>query len=161
MSEDQRPIFTIEKVYVRDMSLEIPNAPQIFLEREAPQIDVQMQTRGGQIAEDGMYESVLTVTITSRIGDKVMFLVEVQQAGIFRIRNIPQSDIEPVLGIGCPNILFPYLREAVSTVVSHAGFPPVMLNPVNFETLYYQGKQQAEANGAVAEKVDGETKTTH
>lgn len=161
MSEDQRPIFTIEKVYVRDMSLEIPNAPQIFLEREAPQIDVQMQTRGGQIAEDGMYESILTVTITSRIGDKVMFLVEVQQAGIFRIRNIPQSDIEPVLGIGCPNILFPYLREAVSTVVSHAGFPPVMLNPVNFETLYYQGKQQAEANGAIADKVDGETKTTH
>lgn len=161
MSEEQRPIFTIEKVYVRDMSLEIPNAPQIFLEREAPQIDVQMQTRGGQIAEDGMYESVLTVTITSKIGDKVMFLVEVQQAGIFRIRNIPQSDIEPVLGIGCPNILFPYLREAVSTVISHAGFPPVMLNPVNFETLYYQGKQQAEANGAVADKTDAETQTTH
>jgi preprotein translocase subunit SecB len=91
----------------------------------------------------------------------VMFLVEVQQAGIFRIRNIPQSDIEPVLGIGCPNILFPYLREAVSTVISHAGFPPVMLNPVNFETLYYQGKQQAEANGAVTDKTDGETKTTH
>lgn len=140
--KDEQPVFTIEKLYVKDISLEIPNAPQIFLEREPPQVDVQLHTQGNPV-EEGIYHVVLTVTITAKVKDKTMFLVEVGQAGIFRIRNVPQNEIESVLGIACPNILFPYAREAVSDVVTRAGFPPVILNPINFEALYRQ--RQAEA----------------
>lgn len=142
---DQEPqaVFAIEKLYVKDASLEVPNAPNIFLEREAPEIDVQLATQSSPIGED-VYETSLTATVTAKIGDKVMFLVEVTQAGIFRIAQIPAEQLEPVLGIGCPNIVFPYLRETVSDLVSRAGFPPVILNPVNFEALYMQQKQEQE-----------------
>jgi preprotein translocase subunit SecB len=126
---------------VKDASLEVPNAPNIFLEREAPEIDVQLATQSAPIAED-VYETSLTATVTAKIGDKVMFLVEVTQAGIFRIAQIPAEQLDPVLGIGCPNIVFPYLRETVSDLVNRAGFPPVILNPVNFEALYMQQKQE-------------------
>ena len=142
----QQPIFSIEKLYVKDLSLEIPNAPQIFLEREAPQVDIQLHHSASTV-EDGLYESVLTVTVTAKIGEKTVFLVEAGQAGIFTIRNVPQADIEPVLGITCPSILFPYAREVISDAVMRAGFPPVLLNPVNFEALYQAQKQ------AVAEQV--------
>ena len=143
MNEQLQPVFAIEKIYVKDLSLEIPNAPNIFLERDAPEINMQLGGKN-QTIDDGLYEVLLTVTITAKIKDKVMFLVEVQQAGIFRIRNVSDEEIEPVLGIGCPNILFPYLREAVSDTVTRAGFPPVILNPVNFEAIYQQKK--AETN---------------
>ena len=143
MDEQLQPVFAIEKIYVKDLSLEIPNAPNIFLERDAPEINMQLGGKN-QTIDDGLYEVLLTVTVTAKIKDKVMFLVEVQQAGIFRIRNVPDEEIEPVLGIGCPNILFPYLREAVSDTVIRAGFPPVILNPVNFEAIYQQKK--AETN---------------
>ena len=143
MDEQLQPVFAIEKIYVKDLSLEIPNAPNIFLERDAPEINMQLGGKN-QTIDDGLYEVLLTVTITAKIKDKVMFLVEVQQAGIFRIRNVSDEEIEPVLGIGCPNILFPYLREAVSDTVTRAGFPPVILNPVNFEAIYQQKK--AETN---------------
>jgi len=138
----QQPIFSIEKLYVKDLSLEIPNAPQIFLEREAPQVDIQLHHSASTV-EDGLYESVLTVTVTAKIGEKTVFLVEAGQAGIFSIRNVPQADIEPVLGITCPSILFPYAREVISDAVVRAGFPPVLLNPVNFEALYQAQKQAA------------------
>jgi preprotein translocase subunit SecB len=138
----QQPIFSIEKLYVKDLSLEIPNAPQIFLEREAPQVDIQLHHSASTV-EDGLYESVLTVTVTAKIGEKTVFLVEAGQAGIFTIRNVPQADIEPVLGITCPSILFPYAREVISDAVMRAGFPPVLLNPVNFEALYQAQKQAA------------------
>ncbi|BBO99788.1 protein-export chaperone SecB [Sulfuriferula nivalis] len=145
---DQEPqaVFAIEKLYVKDASLEVPNAPNIFLEREAPEIDVQLATQSAPIAED-VYETSLTATVTAKVGDKIMFLVEVTQAGIFRIAQIPAEQLDPVLGIGCPNIVFPYLRETVSDLVNRAGFPPVILNPVNFEALYMQQKQEL-ANGA-------------
>ena len=143
MSEQQQPVFSIEKIYVKDLSLEVPNAPQIFLEREAPQIDVQLNTTSGVVSE-GVYETVLTVTITAKLQEKTMFLVEAVQAGIFQIRNVPSQEIDPVLGIACPNILFPYLREVVSDVVTRAGFPPVLLNPVNFEAIYQQQLQQKQ-----------------
>lgn len=147
--EQQQAVFTIEKIYVKDLSLEIPNAPMIFMQRETPQIDVQLHHQGGML-EEGVYETVLTVTVTAKLAeDKTMFLVEVAQAGIFQIRNIPQADLEPVLGVTCPNILFPYVRETISDVVSRAGFPPVLLNPVNFESMYQQ--QQAQQPEAVAE----------
>ncbi|MXS83558.1 protein-export chaperone SecB [Nitrosomonas oligotropha] len=145
MSEQQQPVFAIEKIYVKDLSLEIPNAPNIFLERDTPEINLQLGTKSQGIGE-GLYEVLLTVTVTAKIKDKNMFLVEAQQAGIFRIRNIPAGEIEPVLGIGCPNILFPYLREVVSDIVTRAGFPPVILNPVNFEAIYQQKNAETKPN---------------
>jgi preprotein translocase subunit SecB len=144
MSDAQnQPVFSIEKLYVKDISLEIPNAPQIFLEREAPQVDIQLHHNSTRV-DDGVYQTVLTVTVTAKIGEKTLFLVEAGQAGIFVIRNIPEADMEPVLGIACPNILYPYVREVVSDMVSRAGFPPVVLAPVNFEALY-QAQRQAQA----------------
>jgi len=145
MSEQQQPVFAIEKIYVKDLSLEIPNAPNIFLERDTPEINLQLGTKSQGIGE-GLYEVLLTATVTAKIKDKNMFLVEAQQAGIFRIRNIPDGEIDPVLGIGCPNILFPYLREVVSDVVTRAGFPPVILNPVNFEAIYQQKNAETKLN---------------
>jgi len=140
--EQEQPVFSIEKLYVKDLSLEIPNAPQIFLERDAPQVDVQLQTEGKSLQE-GIYDVVLSITVTAKIGERTVFLVEVAQAGIFQIRNVPEGDLDPILGIACPNILFPYAREVVSDAVTRAGFPPVVLNPMNFEALYQQRQQQA------------------
>ncbi len=145
MSEQQQPVFAIEKIYVKDLSLEIPNAPNIFLERDTPEINLQLGAKNQGIGEE-LYEVLLTVTVTAKIKDKIMFLVEAQQAGIFRISNIPNGEIDPVLGIGCPNILFPYLREVVSDVVTRAGFPPVILNPVNFEAIYQQKRAETKLN---------------
>lgn len=142
MSE-QQPVFSIEKLYVKDLSLEIPGAPKSFLEKEAPQVDVSLHTQGSSI-DDGLFEVAITITVTAKIADKTLFLVEASQAGIFQIRNIPQAEIDPILGITCPNILFPYLREVISDVVTRAGFPPVLLNPINFEALYQQRLQQAQ-----------------
>ena len=148
MSEAQQssnqPLFSIEKVYVKDLSLEIPNAPQAFLEREAPQVDIQLHHNSSGV-EDGVFETVLTVTVTAKANEKTMFLVEVAQAGIFVARNIPAQELEQVLGIACPNILFPYVREVVSDTVVRAGFPPVILSPVNFEAIYASQRQQAPA----------------
>jgi preprotein translocase subunit SecB len=155
---EQQPVFSIEKIYIKDLSLEIPHAPKIFLEREAPEVNIQLHSKGDRI-DEGMYEVVLTITVTAKIKEKTMFLVEVQEAGIFQIRHVPESDMDPVLSIACPNILFPYLREAVSDVVTRAGFNAVILNPVNFEALYYQRKQQAENASA---QHNGETQAvTH
>ena len=138
MSEAQQsnqPVFSIEKVYVKDLSLEIPNAPQIFLEREAPQVDIQLHHNSNAV-EDGVYQTMLTVTVTAKVGEKTLFLVEATQAGIFVARNIPTGELDAVLGIACPNILFPYIREVISDTVVRAGFPPVILSPVNFEAIY-------------------------
>lgn len=142
--EQQQPTFAIEKIYLKDASVEVPNAPQIYLSRETPQVDVQIHTQGGAV-DEGIYEVVVTVTVTAKVeGEKTMFLVEAGQAGVFTLRNIPQDDMEPILGITCPNILFPYVREAVSDLVSRAGFPPVILSPVNFEAMYAQNHAQAD-----------------
>ncbi len=145
--EEQHPIFNIEKIYVRDLSLEVPNAPGVFLQNEAPQVGIELQNKAAMI-EDGVFEVVITITVTSKIQDKVAFLVEVAQAGIFIIRNIPQENVSGILGVACPNILFPYAREAVSDLVTRAGFPPVLLNPINFEALYMQQLQQQQAENA-------------
>ncbi|MEI7843765.1 MAG: protein-export chaperone SecB [Gallionellaceae bacterium] len=141
---EQQAIFNIEKLYVKDLSLEIPNAPAIFLERENPQVDLQLNTSSSQI-EEGVYEVTITVTVTAKIGEqeKVMFLVEAKQAGIFQLRNLPAQEMEPVLAVVCPNILYPYLREVVSDVVVRAGFAPVILSPINFDVLYQQQKNKA------------------
>lgn len=160
MSDVQPPVFGIEKIYVKDLSLEIPNAPRIFLERETPEVNIQLHSKGERI-DEGMYEVLLTVTVTAKVKDKTMFLVEVGQAGIFQIRHVPEAEMDPVLGIACPNILFPYLRETVSDIVTRAGFHAVILSPVNFEALYHQGKQQAELEATEAAKLEETNKTTH
>jgi preprotein translocase subunit SecB len=140
--QNNQPVFSIEKVFVKDLSLEIPNAPQVFLEREAPTVDIQLHHNSTGV-EDGVYQTVLTVTVTAKVKDKTMFLVEASQAGIFVARNIPEQELEAVLAIACPNILFPYVREVVSDIVVRAGFPPVILSPVNFEAIY-QAQRDAQ-----------------
>ncbi|TDI81857.1 MAG: protein-export chaperone SecB [Betaproteobacteria bacterium] len=147
MKEQQQRFFNIEKIYVKDLSLEISNAPLVFLDSEAPKIDLQMQINDKYINE-GMYEVVLTATVTAKTKDKTIFLVEVLQAGIFQIRNIEEVEMATILNIACPNVIFPYMRETISDIVTRAGFPPVILSPVNFEALYNESKQQATTNGS-------------
>lgn len=142
--QPQQPTFQIEKIYVKDLSLELPNAPQVFLESSQPQLEVQIHNESRQIS-DGTYEAVVTVTVTARAGEKTLFLAEVAQAGIFTIRGVPGADLDPLLGIACPNILYPYAREAISDLVGRGGFPPVLLAPVSFESLYAQRQQAAAA----------------
>jgi preprotein translocase subunit SecB len=149
MSEAAQPTFAIEKIYLKDMSVEVPNAPEIFLEREAPKVDVNIQSNGRAV-QDGMFEVVLTITITAKVNDKSLFLVEVAQAGLFQIRNVPQQDMGPLLGIACPNTLFPYARETISTVTTRAGFSPVVLAPMSFEGIYQQQLQRMQEQQAQA-----------
>ena len=151
--KEETPFFAIEKLYVKDLSVEVPNAPAVFTENGNPEINLQLQTAGTKISDD-LYEAVLTTTVTAKTGEKTLFLVEVRQAGVFRIRNIPEENLEPLLSIACPNVLFPYAREAVSDSINRAGFPPVLLQPVNFEAMYaariQQQQQQAQAETAKA-----------
>ena len=137
---EAQPSFQIEKIYIKDLSLELPNAPQIFLQSENPQLEIQVRNEGQKFS-DPLYEVVVTVTVTARVGEKTLFLAEAAQAGIFSLRDIPEPDIAPLLGIACPNILYPYVREAISDMVTRAGFPPVLLAPVSFEALYAQRNQ--------------------
>ncbi|MGC2166599.1 MAG: protein-export chaperone SecB [Gallionella sp.] len=141
--DSKQPEFGMEKIYVKDLSLEIPHAPQIFLDRTSPQIDVQLHTQANSI-EESLYEVLVVTTVTAKLEEKVMFLIEAKQAGIFRLRNIPTQEVEQVLAVMCPNILFPYLREVVSDIAVRAGFAPVLLNPINFEMIYQQHKRQAQ-----------------
>ncbi|MGA8146422.1 MAG: protein-export chaperone SecB [Gallionellaceae bacterium] len=145
-TQQQPPLFNIEKLFVKDLSLEIPHAPGIFLERAQPQIDMQLSSQAATV-EEGVYEVTVTATITARMTEKnlVAFLIEVKQAGVFVVRNMPHEELEQVLAIVCPNILYPFLREAVSDMSVRAGFSPVLLNPVNFEAMYHQQKLQQTA----------------
>lgn len=145
-TNDSAPVFSIEKIYVKDLSLEVPNAPQCFLEREQAQVNLQMQT-GGEAVGEGIFNVVLTLTVTAKIGEKTHFLVEAAQAGIFQIRNVPQEELEPIVAVACPNILFPYARETISDAITRAGFPPVLLAPVNFEAIYRQRLEQQATTG--------------
>jgi len=137
MSDPQQPSFGIEKIYVKDLSLEVPGGPQTFMQQESPQLEVQI-TQNSQRVGDALFEVTLVVTVTAKSGDKTLFLVEASQAGVFQIRNLTEADLPPVLGIVCPNVLFPYARETVSDLITRAGFPPVLLAPVNFEAIYQQ-----------------------
>ncbi len=134
--------FVIEKLYIKDASIEVPNAPQIFTERTAPQVNVELGNNATKL-DEGVYEVAIKVTVTAKIGETTAFLVEAVQAGIFAVRNIPEKNLEMIAAVTCPNILFPYAREAISDMVTRAGFAPVLLNPINFEALYAQQQQQA------------------
>lgn len=168
MSEENlQPVFQIQRVYLKDLSLEQPNSPGIFLEQEAPTIEVSLDVGAEQLAE-GIVESTVTVTVTAKIKDKVAFLVEGKQAGIFEARNIPADQLDPLLGIGCPNILYPYLRSNIADAITRAGFPPIHLTEINFEAFYQQrlqnvaeqqAKLQAESNAETG--VEATPVTTH
>jgi len=156
MADPQQPAedaqgaaFSIDKIYIKDLSLENPGAPQTFLIQEQPQVEVGLRTRGEQVRPD-VYECVLTVTLTAKVGDKTLFLVEASQAGIFTIRGVPQEQLQPMIAIGCPTVLFPYLRETLADAVTRAGFPPVHLAPINFEALYQQQLSAQAQQPAVA-----------
>lgn len=144
-NQQAQPVFNLEKIYVKDLSLEVPHAPRVFLEQGEPNIEMRIATQSEKL-EDNYYDVSVTVTVTARLGDeRVMFLNEVTQNGIFRLENIPEEDMQPLLSIACPNILFPYAREAVSSAITRAGFPPVLLAPINFEALYQQQQEQGNA----------------
>src|SRR6266568_2956500 len=144
MSEAQQPMFSIEKIYVKDLSLEVPGGPQTFMQPEQPQLEVQL-TQQSQRVNEVLFEVTLVVSVAAKKGDKTLFLVEVSQAGVFQIRNVPEADLAPVLGMVCPNVLFPYARETVSDVITRAGFPSMLLAPVNFEALYQQRAAESAA----------------
>ena len=145
---DQQPIFNIQRVYLKDMSLEQPNSPAIFLEQEAPTIEVAIDIVSETLAES-IHEGTITITVTAKIQDKIAFLVEGKQAGIFEVRNVPDEQLELILGISCPNILYPYLRANIADTITRAGFPPIHLNEINFEA-FYQQRKQAIAESATA-----------
>ncbi|MDQ5921756.1 MAG: preprotein translocase subunit SecB [Pseudomonadota bacterium] len=146
MSSQPQAIFSLDKLYVKDISLELPNAPKIFLNREQPNIELNLSFNSEQL-DSGIYQTVLHAVVNAKVGGEQMFLIEIDQAGIFQMKNIPQEQMELLHNIECPNILFPYLREAVSDLSTRAGFIPVVLAPVNFAFLYQQ-KQQAQAGSA-------------
>ena len=138
-SATAQPVFNIQRIYLKDASLEIPNAPQIFLETEPPSVEVQLDVSNLPVLE-GIHEVMVTVTVTTRIKEQVAFLVEVKQAGIFEIRGIPADQMEPILGIVSPNIIYPYLRANLSDLITRTGFPPIHLTEINFEAFFNQRK---------------------
>jgi preprotein translocase subunit SecB len=145
MAEQLDPVFQIQRVYLKDLSLEQPNSPAILIEQEQPNVDIQLGVEASNVAE-GVFEVCVTATVQTRIGDRTVFLVEAKQAGIFEIRNVPPEQMGPIMGIACPQIVYPYLRGNVADVVTRAGFPPVHLAEINFQTMYEQQlQQQAEA----------------
>lgn len=147
----QTPVlFQLEKIYVKDSSFEVPGAPQVFLEQKAPEVGVQLHVGHAAIdREQGLYESVLAITVTARAGERNVFLVEVQQAGLFRIRGLPEDEIVKALEIACPTVLLPFARQIVNSLVESGGFPQLLLAPINFEALYQQ-KRQPPAQPAAA-----------
>lgn len=140
------PVFQIQRMYLKDLSLEQPNAPHILLEQQQPQVDINL-TLSAENVTDGIYEVCVTATVNTKVGDKTLFLVEAKQAGIFEIRNVPQDQVEGILGIVCPQMVYPYLRAIVSDVCTRAGFPPVLLTEVNFQAMFEAQQAQRAAQG--------------
>ncbi|MFM7506033.1 MAG: protein-export chaperone SecB [Betaproteobacteria bacterium] len=141
---DETPVFNIQRMYLKDLSLEQPNSPQILLEQGQPQVDINLQMGAEQVA-DGVFEITVTATVTAKVKDKTLFLVEAKQAGIFEIRNVPQDQLQGIVSIVCPQMVYPYLRAIVSDVCTRAGFPPILLTEVNFQAMFEAQQQQAAA----------------
>jgi preprotein translocase subunit SecB len=151
MAEQQQdPVFQIQRVYLKEASLEQPNSPAILLEQEQPAVEIQLGVEA-QPAAEGVWEVCVTATVTTKIKDKTVFLVEAKQAGIFEIRNLPQDQMNPILGIACPQIVYPYLRATVADIVTRAGFPPVHLAELNFQSMYEQQQQSQLAQQGSAQ----------
>ena len=157
-----QPQIMIQRVYLKDLSFESPNAPQSFTAEWKPEIGVDLNSQARQLNETS-FEVVLRITITAKAEDKTVYLTEVQQAGLFHIANVPQESMGQVLGAFCPNILFPYAREVIDNLVQKGSFPALMLAPVNFDALYAQSmaQQAAEAAKVAAESVEADPEQTH
>lgn len=143
---DQSPVFQIQRVYLKDLSLEQPNSPQILLEQQQPQVDINLALAAEGVT-DGIYEVSVTATVTTKVGDRTLFLVEAKQAGIFEIRHLPNDQLQGVVSVVCPQIIYPYLRAIVSDVCTRAGFPPIMLTEVNFQAMFEAQQAQAAQSG--------------
>jgi preprotein translocase subunit SecB len=142
--QNNQPFFNIQRVYLKDLSLEQPNSPAIFLEQDMPAVEVEVDVKAERLAES-IFEILVTGTVTAKVSDKVAFLIEAKQAGIFDIRNIPAEQIDPLVGIACPTIIFPYLRSNIADAITRAGFPPIHLAEINFQALYEQRLAQLNA----------------
>ena len=152
MAEPQEtsPVFNIQRMYLKDLSLEQPNSPAILLEQQQPQVDINLGIAAETVGE-GVFEVCVTATVTTKVQDRTLFLIEAKQAGIFEIRNLPNDQMQAILGIACPGMVYPYLRAIVSDVCTRAGFPPVLLSEVNFQAMFEAQQQQLAAqqgNGA-------------
>jgi preprotein translocase subunit SecB len=150
--QNNQPFFNIQRVYLKDLSLEQPNSPAIFLEQDMPSVEVEVDVKADRLAES-IFEVAVTGTVTAKVAEKVAFLIEAKQAGIFDIRNIPADQVDPLVGIACPTIIFPYLRSNIADAITRAGFPPIHLAEINFQALYEQrlaqmGAQNEASNGA-------------
>ena len=145
-AQDTSPVFNIQRMYLKDLSLEQPNSPQILLEQQQPQVDINLGMGASGIA-DGVYEVTVTATVTTKVGDKVLFLVEAKQAGIFEIRNVPEEQMQGLISIVCPQMIYPYLRAIVSDICTRAGFPPILLTEVNFQAMFEAQQAQAAQGG--------------
>jgi preprotein translocase subunit SecB len=154
MADDasQAPLFQIQRMYLKDLSLEQPNSPKVLLEQGVPKVDINLAL-GAETIGDGMYEVTVAATVTTKINDKTLFLVEAKQGGIFEIRNIPEDQLRQILNIACPGIVYPYLRAIVSDICTRAGFPPVVLAEVNFQAM--NEAQQAQAQAAAVAVSNG------
>ena len=149
MAEDKTPMFQIQRIYLKECSLEQPNSPAILLEKEQPAVDIQLGVESN-VAADGVYEICVTATVHTKLKERTVFLVEVKQAGIFEIRNIEQEQMSQIMGIACPQIVYPYLRSNVADVIQRSGFPPVHLSEINFQAMYEQQRAQQAAGDTSA-----------
>jgi preprotein translocase subunit SecB len=150
MAEENTPTFQIQRIYLKESSLEQPNSPGILLEKEQPAVDIQLGVEANTAA-DGVYEICVTATVHTKLQERTVFLVEVKQAGIFEIRNIEQEQMSQIMGIACPQIVYPYLRANVADLIQRSGFPPVHLSEINFQAMYEQQRaQQAAGDTAIA-----------
>jgi preprotein translocase subunit SecB len=146
---DQDPVFQIQRVYLKEASLEQPNSPAVFLEQDQPSVDIQIGVEAMPVAE-GVFEVAVTATVQTKVKDKTVFLVEAKQAGIFEIRNLAQEQMNQIMGIACPQIVYPYLRGNVADLIQRGGFPPVHLSEINFQAMYEQQQASAaETNGSL------------
>ena len=151
-SQDLAPAFSLQRVYLKDLSLEMPNAPHIFLEQETPTVEIALNVGGERLAET-VFEASVRATVTTKIGEKVLYLVEATQAGIFFFFFIPEEQFDPLLGIVCPSMLFPYLRANIADAINRTSLPPLHLADVNFQSLYEQNAA-AQAQAAEATKAE-------
>ncbi|MBC7436433.1 MAG: protein-export chaperone SecB [Bdellovibrionales bacterium] len=152
MADQLDPIFQIQRVYLKEASLEQPNSPAILLEQDQPSVDIQLGVDATPVA-DGIFEVTVTATVTTKIGDRTVFLVEAKQGGIFEVRNLPDDQMGPILGIACPQIVYPYLRGNVADLIQRGGFPPVHLAEINFQAMYEQQQADAAASQADAPRI--------
>jgi len=149
MADTPEPVFQIQRIYLKESSLEQPNSPAILLDQESPTVDIQLGINASPVA-DGIFEVTVTATVQTKVKDKTVFLVEVKQAGIFEIRNLADEQMAPIMGIACPQIVYPYLRGNVADLIQRAGFPPVHLAEINFQAMFeQQQQQQAQQSAAV------------